>query len=360
MKHPRFDVVIAGGGPAGLAAAIALLERGLSVAVLNPLAVNPTPRAEMLPPAAEPIIARLGIADILEHAVALHPALALWSTTRPEVLGHASAPQRPAISLDRYALTALLARRVKDKGGNFHPYRLRGIAGPPLAWRVATGDGQELRARFAIDATGRPAHLARRLGAQLCLGAPLVARTFFLPAHPRPQLVIEATASGWWYALPMRHCGTAGFVSEAGTPPEMPRLLPIPGGCPPRAKTWDARNSRLSPCAGPGWLAAGDAAAAFDPVASQGLFNALSGGFFAGNAAADALAGEHHALSAYADLVARTAVRTHRTMPHHYATARGQSGFWHRRRAQTFAAQSEQPTPSPFPEQGSIIQANFN
>lgn len=358
MTHPRFDAVIAGGGPAGLAAAIALLERRLSVVVLRPPAVHPTPRAEMLPPAAEPIIARLGIADVFEKAVALHPALGLWSTTRPEVLGYASAPHRAAISIDQHALTALLERRVEEKGGHLHPYRLRGIAGAPGNWLVATGDGQVVRACFAVDATGRPAHLARRLGAHLCLGGPLVARTFFLPASPSPQLVIEATANGWWYALPMRQGGTAGFVSEADTLPEIPALLPIPRGFPPRAKTWDARNSRLSPCAGPGWLAAGDAAAAFDPIASQGLFNALSGGFFAGNAAADALAGEHHALSVYADLVSRTAVRTHRATPHHYATAKGQSGFWHRRRAQAFSAQSQRPTPSP--EQGSVIQANFN
>ncbi|WP_299810309.1 NAD(P)/FAD-dependent oxidoreductase [uncultured Roseibium sp.] len=360
MTHPCFDAVIAGGGPAGLAAAIALLERRLSVFILRPPAVHPTPRAEMLPPAAEPIIARLGIADVLEQAVALHPALGLWPTAQPEVLGHASAQQRTAISIDRYALITLMERRVKEKGGHFHPHRLRGIAGAPGNWLVATGDGQVVRARFAVDATGRPAHLARRLGAQLCLGATLVARTFFLPATPWPQLVIEATANGWWYALPMQQGGTAGFVSEADTLPEKPALLPIPGGFPPRAKTWDARNSRLSPCAGPGWLAAGDAAAAFDPVASQGLFNALSGGFFAGNAAADALAGEHHAFIVYADLVARTAVRTHRATPHHYATARGQSGFWHRRRAQAFSAQSERPTPSPFSEQGLVFQANFN
>lgn len=359
MTHPRFDVVIAGSGPAGLAAAIALQERGLSVAVLNPLAVNPTPRAEMLPPAAELIIARLGIADVLEQAVALQPALGLWSTARPEILGHASAPHRPAISIDRYALITLLDRRVEEMGGHFHPYRLCGIAGRPSAWRVATSDGQELRTRFAIDATGRPAYLARRMGAQLCLGAPIVARTHFLSARPRPQLVIEATANGWWYSLPMRQGGTAGFVSEVGTPPEMPRLLPMHGDFPPRAETWDARNGRLSPCAGPGWLATGDAAAAFDPVASQGLFNALSGGFFAGNAAADALLGKPDALSVYADLVARTAVRTHQATPHHYATARGQSGFWRRRRAHAFSAKSERPTPSSFTEQASIIQANF-
>ncbi|MGX0905161.1 flavin-dependent dehydrogenase [Roseovarius sp. MBR-79] len=356
MAGPRFDAVIAGGGPAGLAAAIAMLERGLNVVVLAPAVANGKPRAEMLPPAAEPIIARLGIADILDGAVALHPALGLWSSSRPEILGHPSAQHRPAISIDRGALATLLEARVKSMDGRIHAFRLCGISGVPGDWRIATGARQEVRGRFAVDATGRPAHLARRLGARLCLSAPLVARTFFLPAMLRPRLVIEAASNGWWYGLPMRHGGTVGFLGDASSAPDVPVLLPCPSGFPAGAETWDARNARLFPCAGPGWLAAGDAAAAFDPIASQGLFSALSGGFFAGNAAADTLTGKREALDIYAELVSRTAERTHRAMPLHYATARGQSPFWRRRRAQDFAfaasrspppVQSERPNRSP-------------
>ena len=38
----------------------------------------------------------------------------------------------------------------------------------------------------------------------------------------------------------------------------------------------DARGQVTDPPAGPGWAACGDAAVAFDPVAAQGLFNALA------------------------------------------------------------------------------------
>ncbi|XUJ33041.1 NAD(P)/FAD-dependent oxidoreductase [Bradyrhizobium japonicum] len=38
----------------------------------------------------------------------------------------------------------------------------------------------------------------------------------------------------------------------------------------------DASACLLSEAAGEGWIAVGDAAMAFDPIASQGLFNALS------------------------------------------------------------------------------------
>ncbi|MCQ9376076.1 FAD-dependent monooxygenase [Methyloversatilis sp. XJ19-13] len=352
--HPRFDVLIAGGGPAGLAAAIALLERGSSVAVLTPPATQQTPRSEMLPPAAESIIARLGIGDLLDSAVPLHPALSLWSTARPEVLGHVSMLNRPAISIDRQTLVGLLQARVETLGGRFHASRLRAITGVPSDWRITAGPGQELHARFVVDATGRPAHLARRLGARLRLGAPLVARTCFLPKGVLSRLVIEATPNGWWYALPMRHGGTMGFLSDPSTAVEWPVYLPRPNGFSEKAETWDARNARLSPCAGQGWLSAGDAAASFDPIASQGLFNALSGGFFAGNAAAEALAGNYEALDIYAELVARTAERTHRAMPRHYANAVGHSRFWHSRRVQDlseteFRSTSPQHNPKHYP-----------
>jgi hypothetical protein len=44
----------------------------------------------------------------------------------------------------------------------------------------------------------------------------------------------------------------------------------------PRYNRVDASARLLSPAAGIGWVAVGDASASFDPIASQGLFHALS------------------------------------------------------------------------------------
>jgi flavin-dependent dehydrogenase len=64
----------------------------------------------------------------------------------------------------------------------------------------------------------------------------------------------------------------------------------------------DARGQVTEPAAGPGWAACGDAALAFDPVASQGLFNALAPAVeVAGLALADAPAA---AEAAYRDRLA--------------------------------------------------------
>jgi hypothetical protein len=324
------------------------------VVVLEPRGAAGVPRADMLPPAARPILARLGVADVLERSVALGPALSLWAGARPETLGHGMGLDAPSISLDRRELGWRLRARAVHCGVDIRALQTGRVAGRAGDWRVtarAAGRAESVRARFLIDATGRPAHLARRLGARLQLGPPLLARTHPLPAGPGPRLVIEATAHGWWYALPLPGGdGTLGFVSAPGAAVDRPTLVAAPAG--PAAmgdgpegdvagaragdgvgwQRWDARMARLTPVAGDGWLAAGDAATAFDPIAAQGLFNALSGGFFAGNAAMDALSGQGDALGVYANLVARTAWHSHHATPLHYASVPRATPFWQRQR----------------------------
>jgi flavin-dependent dehydrogenase len=56
----------------------------------------------------------------------------------------------------------------------------------------------------------------------------------------------------------------------------------------------------MEPAAGPGWAAAGDAAAAFDPLSSHGLTTALWGGRHAALAAAACLAGDPEPVARYA------------------------------------------------------------
>ncbi len=326
-------VLVAGGGPAGLAAAIALAERGLRALVAELRATEVTSRAEMLPPAAGPVLARLGIAEIVERSVSLGPALSLWEGERPETRDHGMGLHPPAISIDRRDLDRQLRARAAALGVEIKALRVKRVAGCAGDWRVTlsgAGGGEDVRARFLLDATGRAAQVARRLGARLHFGQPLVARTWQVPPACYPRLVVEATPSGWWYALPLTNGGgTLGFVSSPNAEVASPTLLASPPeGMAPAC--WDARMARLVPLAGDGWLAAGDAAAAFDPIASQGLFTALSGGFFAGNAAADALSGNADAPLVFANLIARTAARTHRATPLQYAFARQDSPFWRR------------------------------
>ena len=319
-------VLVAGHGPAGLAAALAMAGRGVAVLAVAPGAATPD-RAEMLPVAAGAILVRLGLETVLDRATRLRAVTSNWQAARPVPVDGGLSPGGfgPGWSIDRAELARAMAARAEALAVRMRVARIRGVSGRAGAWRVALSGGKTLSAAFLIDATGRPALLARRLGARLQVGLPLVARVWSTDATEPPLMQVEATPYGWSYRLPR---ATGGGSVGLLTGPEMHG-----NGAPQDAIRVDARSQRLSPLTGPGWLAAGDAAAAFDPVASQGLFNALTSGFFAGAAAADWLNGRVEALEVYGHLMARTAARTHTRIPMQYAASRFQTPFWATRAA---------------------------
>ena len=64
-----------------------------------------------------------------------------------------------------------------------------------------------------------------------------------------------------------------------------------------------AGNSLLTRPTGDGWIAVGDAAAAFDPLSSHGIGSALVAGVWAARAVAATLAGDDTAFAAYSERV---------------------------------------------------------
>ena len=267
----------------------------------------------------------------MRDAVPLGPSRSAWAGTEPEWHGHGMEVHAPSIGVDRPSLEEELLALARLANVEVFQDRASGIGGGPGEWVLSTNDTRhpEHKSRFVIDATGRRAAIARRLGAKVEFGPPLVARLKTLANVQLTGLVIEATENGWWYALPHPSGGsTVAFLGTPGAEPDAPRLLPVREDGFGDALALDARSARLSHFVGERWLAAGDAASAYDPVSSQGLFDALSSGFFAGNAAVDALAGRSEALQAYGSLVMRTAQRTHAATPRHYASAGRRSPFW--------------------------------
>jgi 2-polyprenyl-6-methoxyphenol hydroxylase-like FAD-dependent oxidoreductase len=65
----EWDVLVIGAGPAGTAAASALVERGLRVAILEKDSTARAKPGEVLTPNAIPILSRLGLLDIVEADV---------------------------------------------------------------------------------------------------------------------------------------------------------------------------------------------------------------------------------------------------------------------------------------------------
>jgi flavin-dependent dehydrogenase len=127
-------------------------------------------------------------------------------------------------------------------------------------------------ASVAIDATGRPAALARRLGADQAMKQRLIAELLPDGEHSR----FADAMSGWLHIASERDSWTFALAGPQDTRQQW-RIAPQRGGSPnvPRY-CLDASPRQLPRAAGIAWLAVGDAALAFDPITSQGLFNALS------------------------------------------------------------------------------------
>jgi flavin-dependent dehydrogenase len=160
-------------------------------------------------------------------------------------------------------------------------------------WRIGAAGLAEafLHARLLFDATGRPAKLARRFGARRILHQAQVATVLRWPAAGSQSawLDIESVPNGWWYAVsdPSGAQIIARFADYAGSLPYTAirdmfaathylKLIISPSTEPAHQAVLNAESTVLDRCAGDGWLAIGDAAAAFDPIASQGLPNALA------------------------------------------------------------------------------------
>jgi flavin-dependent dehydrogenase len=271
--------------------------------------------------------------------------------------------------LNRARFDAMLARASKKAGAVvLHGARFIECTDKGASqWLVRTSGGgaqQSLHAKFLVDASGRGSVLAREKGAVRVSYDRLIAAVAFLPSNsgasiPLDDTLIEATEIGWWYSavLPDSQVVVA-FMTDAdvyaraarGSPRfsheqlrrsthTRCRVAPSVGALVPHLVA--ANSSRLQPVAGTNWLAVGDAAAAFDPLSSQGIYKALESGLRAGQVISDYFAGNNKALEEYARGLdsAFNKYLSQRSSYYRNETRWPSSLFWRRRHS----AQSESP-----------------
>jgi hypothetical protein len=176
-----------------------------------------------------------------------------------------------------------------------------------------------------VDASGRRAVMARRDRVRRRTLDSQVAAVGFLDAGGRAApfqdttTIIEAAPGGWWYAalLPNQRLAVAWFTDPdllaqraawrpAGwwdllrTSELVGQLVAAYGfGIPRQIDVFAAGSSLLTQPMGEGWIAAGDAAAAYDPLSSHGIGSALAAGRSAAQAVAATLGGNPIAFTAY-------------------------------------------------------------
>ena len=283
------DVVIAGGGPAGSATAIACAQRGLSVVLLER---EPFPRdrpGETLHPGIEPLLAQLGVADRLAEVTgARHTGIWIeWGGARRfEPFGRDDDGAWSGYQVWRADFDNLLLERAKELGVAVRqPCAVTGVL--PNGTGVTTASG-DISGRMIVDATGRARTFARAFDIAAPARSPrLFARYGYVQGtcperDESPALV--ADEQGWtWTARVKANVYQWTRVAFDGTqtdadwrPSELQGLKPLS-----RSRGADVTWRMQERVAGSGWLMVGDAAATLDPTSSHGVLKAVVSGMMA-------------------------------------------------------------------------------
>ncbi|MET0398616.1 MAG: tryptophan 7-halogenase, partial [Longimicrobiaceae bacterium] len=360
-------------GPAGAAAALTLLRyTPLRVAVVEGSGYEAARVGETVPPGMLPLLAYLGVdaAFLADGHLPAYESRAAWGTPHAVTRDFLFTGRGDGWHLDRARFDRTLTERVVEAGGTvLSPARVTGCEGAPGAWRVAVsergGPASHLFARYVVDATGKRASLARRLGARRRVHDRLVGVTTYWLGEGGDRsraTLVESVRDGWWYsaALPdgrlvaalmtdvevvrSRGLHRTDALAEmlADAPLSRARLEGTqPTGSP---VVRPAHSQILRPAIGDGWIAAGDAAASFDPLSSMGIGHALSSGIQAARVAHDALEHGGRLGAGYDAAVERHFGEFLALRRAHYSAERRwpDSPFWTLRRRPSAAAASNE------------------
>jgi len=320
-----FDVVVAGGGPAGAVAALDLSRRGLRVALIEQSAYENPRVGETLPPELRKPLMELGVWErfLSSERLESYGIRSSWETRAARHRDFLFNPYGCGWHVDRACFDAMLANAAADAGAELllsAHVKSCTIAGDQCQLDVVH-DKNNLTfcGRILVDATGRKALLASRLGAQADVADRLIgAVTFCKFAEPAQWALIEAVEEGWWYSAPLPGGRmvfaymTDSDLWNADAWHQLIELAPLTferaGGnqIPPPSLVISAGSLVRRPVVGANWIATGDAALAFDPLSGQGVVKSIETGTRCAAAISNYFAGDPDALKSYDNWVQET------------------------------------------------------
>lgn len=309
MQDLTTDVLIVGGGPAGAAAAISLLQYGkdISVTIVEQSDLD-TQRV------GEHVSAGIfGLLDYLQLKrtdfgvdcfVPTYGNTSYWGIDQPVLRDAIFTTEAASYQLDRMQFDLTMLQHVSDKGGHVFPrtkctqFTQTDQGGWEVQLRHPDRGRFGIRARFLIDASGRQAFVCRKIGVGTkkddCL---MGVGAFFHFGEGRSlahNVMLETVENGWWYSATLSqdtmtvvffsdadiiskhgYHTTAGWTELLQSTRQVKQLVQ---GAFANEGLW-VRNAhtQISHCPDrQAFLAVGDAAVAFDPISSMGIGFAIT------------------------------------------------------------------------------------
>lgn len=308
--NDNYDVIIAGGGPAGASAAIHLARGGMRVLLIEQ---KKFPRAklcgEFISPECQAHFDKLGVASAM---ISFGPALLDETVFYSSKGHHVAVPSkwfgggRPALGLSRAVMDDVLLRCAQDNGVVVHEGA--SITEPVMdGERVVgirvkiDGDHHDYRAPITIDATGRSRILSRKIDhangnskrpslvafkahlkkTRVAAGA---CEIYFYPGGYGGLSTVEADTSNLCFIIgveSVKRCNSDPNVVLRECVTKNRRAahtLETAEVCSDwLSASWE-RFGRQRPSPAPGLLAIGDSAAFIDPFTGSGMLMAFESG----------------------------------------------------------------------------------
>ncbi|HJQ38634.1 MAG TPA: NAD(P)/FAD-dependent oxidoreductase [Thermoanaerobaculia bacterium] len=298
------DVLVIGGGPAGTTAATLLVQRGLSVTLLERERFPRFQIGESLLPYNNDLFARLGVTDQLLQGDFFPRFGADFVTGDGSVSfrfrfdKRLRDPYRRSFQVRRSEFDHLLLKNAEQHGVDVRqetPVTSVDLSDPNKA--IVNG---ELEARFVIDASGHGSIVGSRVGAKEDVKA-LKKIAFFAHYRNVPRdadkdagnTVIVVLRDAWFWLIPItadvmsvglvvdrEHFVSCGLEPQAlleqtiaDTPWVAERMKDAERVSPIRARK--DFSFRMRNIAGPNYALIGDAAGFLDPIFSTGVFMAM-------------------------------------------------------------------------------------
>lgn len=307
-----FDVLVAGGGPAGAVVALCLARQGCRVALLEGTAYDLPRYGETLPPEINPVLRGLGLWEAFQALSPLEApgTISVWGDPLPVEADFIRNVHGPGWHIDRNRFDRMLSREAESAGVRVYSRCRAGTCHRESGgWRAG-----EFRARILVDACGRNG-LRLDGNANRETEDALLAIALTISDAPARDLrtCIETTPSGWWYTAPLPDESTiamfftdpAVYRQEGISVHEQLKAAPVTarrleGGRIRDSRVLHVTSSCRTAVSGNGWVAVGDSASSYDPLSGRGVFKALQHAASAAASITACLSGDDDSMLQYA------------------------------------------------------------
>ncbi|MEK4277648.1 NAD(P)/FAD-dependent oxidoreductase [Paenibacillus sp. FSL R7-0026] len=325
QSSDELDVLVIGGGPAGLATALRLQQYRLKVQVITKRKQHRELVGDHLSAETSRVLQQLGCWNKFLEAGHLKSSgtRSIWGSNLIEFSDAINSPSGKGWYIDRLRFERMLEDQVKEQSIKMFNGKLIDVTSDSKGWIVQTDEAIR-HVRMVIDASGKTSAFARKLGIPRITEDQQIAHCTLYKSEKPAEIysMIEATESGWWYSSYLPG-GLLSVILVTDAFASSPWLLHkssewledtlsatlhtsarIRQHCGDERKILSQNivhlsSGRLEVSAGKDWIAVGDSAVCYDPIAAHGISQALVTGRDAADAAVDALSGDMNRLSQY-------------------------------------------------------------